>query len=274
MICYEICKEVERRKRRLLPIILKVKFGDTGELVEKVNSDLFLKYKERQAEEIIRRAEAMFDDKLAVALSGGKDSLIVLDMARKIMPDIKVIYNNTTIEFPETLMYVRRLEKEWDLNLVMTYPKTNFFRAVRERGWATHEDRWCCRPFKEEPAAEYMRQGGILAELTGTTRNESIYRRSLKPFKMPSKEPYIIRINPIYDWNDQEVWKYIEENKLPYNPLYDMGYRRIGCWCCPLNGPSHYRRLKRTHPRLYEFLERFEPAHPQSRTRSRLEKPI
>ncbi|MEM2001472.1 MAG: phosphoadenosine phosphosulfate reductase family protein [Candidatus Methanomethylicaceae archaeon] len=76
------------------------------------------------------------------------------------------------------------------------------------------------------------------------------------------RTPQVMRVNPIYDWNDQEVWKYIEENKLPYNPLYDMGYRRVGCWCCPLNGPSHYKRLKRTHPRLYEFLERFEPKHP------------
>ncbi|MEM3366072.1 MAG: phosphoadenosine phosphosulfate reductase family protein [Candidatus Methanomethyliaceae archaeon] len=80
--------------------------------------------------------------------------------------------------------------------------------------------------------------------------------------KINNENPQVMRVNPIYDWNDQEVWKYIEENKLPYNPLYDMGYRRVGCWCCPLNGPSHYKRLKRTHPRLYEFLERFEPKHP------------
>ncbi|MEO0278942.1 MAG: phosphoadenosine phosphosulfate reductase family protein, partial [candidate division WOR-3 bacterium] len=148
------------------------------------------------------------------------------------------------------------------LNLYITIPKIPFFYALRKNGWATHGNRWCCRPYKEEPALEYMRKKGILAEVTGTTRTESIYRRSLTPFRMPSKEPYIIRVNPIYDWNQQEVWKYIRNNSLPINPLYGMGYRRIGCWCCPLNGPSHYRRLKKTHPKLFEFLGNFSPVHP------------
>ena len=107
-----------------------------------------------------------------------------------------------------------------------------------------------------------MVQNGYKAEITGTTRTESIYRRSLSPIKLPSKNPKIIRVNPIYDWNEWEVWRYIRENNIRYNPLYDMGYRRIGCWCCPLNGPSHYKRLKKTHPKLYNFLCNFEPLHP------------
>ena len=152
---------------------------------------------------------------------------------------MKVIYNNTSVEFPETLIYVKRLEKEWDLNLAMTCPKTSFFRAVKDRGWATHEDRWCCGPYKEEPASAFMEKNGIIAEFTGTTRTESIYRRSLKPFKMPSKRPYIIRVNPIYDWNEHEVWRYIEENGLPYNPLYDLGYRRVGMEEPPQNSSDN-----------------------------------
>jgi len=266
MTCWQSAEQVERRKKKLLPLILKVKFGAINESVAESNSEVYLEYKVRQAQSIVKKAEEIFDGRLALAFSGGKDSLVVLDIVRKIIPDIQVVYNNTTIEFPETLLYVRRLEKEWGLNLVMTYPKVNFFRAVKERGWATHEDRWCCKPYKEDPAAEFITNNRILAEFTGTTRNESIYRRSLKPFKMPSKEPYIIRVNPIYDWNDQEVWRYIEENNLPYNPLYDMGYKRVGCWCCPLNGPSHYKRLGKTHPKLHEFLERFEPRHTQMLT--------
>jgi phosphoadenosine phosphosulfate reductase len=133
---------------------------------------------------------------------------------------------------------------------------------VAEKGWATHEDRWCCRPCKEDPALDFMLKENIQAEITGTTRTESLYRRSLAPIKLPKKEPYLIRVNPIYDWNYQEVWAYIRQNKLPFNPLYDRGFRRIGCWCCPLNGPSHYRRLGKTHPKLREFLSRFSPLHP------------
>jgi phosphoadenosine phosphosulfate reductase len=229
---------------------------------ERANRSIYLKHKVKQAREILRAAGGIFGDRLALAFSGGKDSLVALHLAISVNPEIEVIFNNTTVEFPETISYVKSLAKEWDLNLHMTAPKVPFFQAVNSMGWATHENRWCCRPYKEEPALEHMRKEGILAEVTGTTRTESIYRRSLTPFRMPSKEPYIIRVNPIYDWNSQEVWKYIKENSLPVNPLYGMGYRRIGCWCCPLNGPSHYRRLEKTHLKLVEFLGNFNPAHP------------
>ena len=228
-----------------------------------INHEAFLHFKVDQAKHIIRRAFEVFGGGLAVAFSGGKDSLATLHLAmQSIGRNVKVIYNNTTVEFPETVKYVKRLADEWNFELIMTKPKKPFFEAVKEVGWATHENRWCCRPYKEEPAYEVISQIGITAEITGTTRTEYIYRRYLKPIMPPRKEPYLIRVHPLYDWNEAEVWEYIRENNLPYNPLYDMGYKRIGCWCCPLNGPSHYKRLKKTHPSLFNFLMEFKPPHP------------
>jgi phosphoadenosine phosphosulfate reductase len=212
---------------------------------------------------VLKLAQKLFGDNLAIAFSGGKDSLVALHLALETLDsNIHVIYNHTTVEFPETIQYVRRLAKDWNLRLFITRPEKPFFSAVKERGWATHGERWCCRPYKDEPAHNFIAANGIIAEITGTVRTESIYRRSLTPFKMPKKEPYIIRIHPLYDWNQWEVWRYIKERDLPYNPLYDMKYRRIGCWCCPLNGPSHYKRLRKTHPKLYSFLHGFRPKHP------------
>lgn len=231
--------------------------------IEECNSRMFYDFKVKQAKEIMRTALNIFSGNLPVAFSGGKDSLVVLHIALEANPEVPVLYNNTTVEFPETLRYVRSLEKEWNLNLYMTRCRTPFLAAVRERGWATHESRWCCKPYKEQPAFEFLISHGFEAEITGTTRTESIYRRSLSPIKMPKKEPHIIRVNPIYDWNYWEVWTYINLNNLPYNPLYNKGYRRIGCWCCPINGWTHYRRLKKTHPKLYSFLKNFKPEHPQ-----------
>lgn len=198
-------------------------------------------------------------------MSGGKDSLVALHLALKINPEIPVIFNNTTVEFPETVEFVRKLAKEWSFDLNITKPKIGFFEAVKARGWATHDNRWCCAPYKDEPAFRFLLEKEIAAEVTGTTRTESIYRRSLTPFRMPKKNLGLMRINPIYDWNEWEVWAYIRKNCLQYNPLYDLGYRRIGCWCCPLNGWTHYRRLKKTHPRMYNFLREFKPEHPTLR---------
>jgi len=227
------------------------------------NKQIYHQYREKQAKKILKIAKKLFKDRIAVAFSGGKDSLVVLHLAYEVIgPDIPVIFNNTTVEFPETIKYVRYLAKEWDLNLFITKPSKPFFSEVKHHGWATHEHRWCCTPYKKEPARRFMIDNQIIAEITGTIRTESIYRRNLKPFKLYKHDEDIVRIHPIYDWNQYEVWEYIKEKELPYNPLYNMGYRRIGCWCCPLNGISHYKRLCKTHPKMYSFLTRFKPTHP------------
>ena len=262
MPCGLTKEEIRERKTLLEPLLKKVDDSLIEKKITQCNSRFFYDFRVRQAREIVRTANDIFSEKLPLAFSGGKDSLVVLHIALGVTPNVPVIYNNTTVEFPETLQYVSRLQKEWDFNLYVTRSNIPFFKSVREKGWATHEDRWCCKPYKDEPAFLYMSQKGFKAEITGTTRTESIYRRSLSPIKVPKKEPHIIRVNPIYDWNEWEVWRYIEEHNLPYNPLYDMGYRRIGCWCCPINGPSHYRRLRKTHPQLYDFLCGFDPPHP------------
>jgi len=263
MPCQISKEELKKRKAKIARLLTNVKLKTFEPDIEDANSQIYWQFKVNQAIEILRSAKKLFENNLAVAFSGGKDSLVSLHIAYKtIGPDIKVIYNNTTVEFPETIKYVLQLAKEWRLNLFIAKPKKSFFFMVKEKGWASHEDRWCCKPYKDKPAHNFMVEKDILAEITGTVRTESIYRRSLKPFKLPKRDPFIIRIHPIYDWNQWEVWRYIKEENLPYNPLYDRGYRRIGCWCCPLNGPSHYKRLRKTHPKLYSFLCKFRPKHP------------
>jgi len=263
MPCSVSASEIKAIKKRLEPIIQQSTRNIIEKEISQANHKIYCNFRVRQAAEITEKANGIFQGNLAVAFSGGKDSLVVLHLALNVNPDVTVIFNNTTVNFPETMKYVKNLQQEWGFNLYTTRHKTPFLKAVKEKGWASHEDRWCCRPYKDRPAFRFLEENGIGAEITGTTRTESIYRRSLTPFRLPKKNHLqIIRINPIYDWNQWEVWKYIEENGLPYNPLYDMKYRRIGCWCCPLNGPTHYRRLRKTHPRLFGFLLGFDPPHP------------
>jgi phosphoadenosine phosphosulfate reductase len=263
MPCSLSKNELEERRNHVLNVLLQNRTGLVNENIMRINDNMYLDFKVAQAEEILKSACQIFGENLVVAFSGGKDSLVVLHQAlHAISPKVPVLFSSTTVEFPETIQYVQSLAERWNLNLHIAKPEKPFFSAVRKLGWASHEDRWCCRPYKEEPAYHFIAQRKIPAEITGTTRTESIYRRSLTPIKMPKKEPFLIRINPIYDWNEWEVWKYIRRKKLPYNPLYDKGYRRIGCWCCPINGPSHYKRLKKTHPKLHDFLASFDPRHP------------
>ncbi len=256
-------EELQRRKAKIQELILQAKLKPFEKAIIEANKQVYLKFRIKQAIKIIESAHKIFKDDLAIAFSGGKDSLVSLHLVLQTLgKDIQVIYNHTTVEFPETVKYVTWLAKEWKLNLVIAKPEIPFFSMVKQMGWASHENRWCCRTHKDSPAHEIMVKKRITAEITGTTRTESVYRRSLRPFMLPKREPAIIRIHPIYDWNQWEVWKYIEDKNLPYNPLYDIGYQRIGCWCCPINGVSHYKRLRKTHQKLYSFLSSFQPTHP------------
>lgn len=263
MPCGLTKEEIRVRRQHLAPLIQKVDDSFLTKHIDQCNSGIFYDFKVKQAKKIISKANEIFSGNLPVAFSGGKDSLAVLHLALEVDPNIHVIYNNTTVEFPETLQYVKQLQDEWQLSIHVTKCTMPFFEMVKQKGWALHENRWCCKPYKDEPAFQYILSQGFKAEITGTTRTESIYRRSLSPIKIPKREPFMVRVNPIYDWNEWEVWRYIRENNLHYNPLYDMGYRRIGCWCCPINGWTHYRRLRKTHPRLYGFLKDFTPPHPK-----------
>lgn len=240
--------------------MVRSELSSLEERISDVNRRIYYDFKVPQALKIVEAANKVFQDRLAVAFSGGKDSLVALHLSLKINPDIPVVFNNTTAEFPETYRYVDRLRREWGINLYVTKHEKPFLKAIQERGWATHQDRWCCRVYKEGATINFLKQIKVVAEVTGATRTESIYRRNLTPFKL--FKDGLIRVNPIYDWNYWEVWMYIKDNQLPYNPLYDVGYKRIGCWCCPLNGISHYRRLRKTHSKLYSFLSKLKPIHP------------
>jgi len=135
-----------------------------SEKIEEVNRKIYLEFKVKQAEEIVKRAVKLFPGRVAVAFSGGKDSFVVLHIALKVKPDIPVVFNNTTVEFPETLSYLRMLKESWNLHLYLTKPEKSYFSMVKERDWASHQNRWCCQPCKEQPnpktSKNYRCRGG------------------------------------------------------------------------------------------------------------------
>jgi hypothetical protein len=73
-------------------------------------------------------------DKVAVAFSGGRDSLVALHLTIQIKPDVPVVFVNTSIEFPETRAYVHQLAHEWNLNLHEVKPTVNFWKLAEEQG--------------------------------------------------------------------------------------------------------------------------------------------
>jgi phosphoadenosine phosphosulfate reductase len=187
----------------------------------------------RPPEEIIRWAIETYSPKIGISCSFGKDSAIVLDIARRIKPDIPVIHINTGLEFPETLKYRDRLVEEWGLNLWEYTPKKRYEELVAEYGEGIHEKnpKLCCEILKVEPIKRALE--GLDAWITGLRRDETDYRKNIR---IVEDYGHIVKINPLANWTEEDVWRYLRENNVPYNPLYDQGYRSLGCKPCTNNG--------------------------------------
>ncbi len=189
---------------------------------------------------------------LAVSFSGGKDSLLALDLAERV--GIKrAVFSNTSIEFDETVDYVESLNDFYSLNIDIVTPPRDFFELIEDLGFPSRRFRWCCEVIKFGPLAKYARENNIDGFVTGLRREESTRRKSYKKIDYNPAIP-VPQINPVIDWSESEVWDYIKTYKLPYNPLYDY-FNRIGCWCCPYRTKEEWGKMREIIPEKIKKLE-------------------
>lgn len=244
-----------------------------------------------KAEELIEQAIKRHGDNIAVACSFGKDSLVVLFMALKFNPNIKVIFENTGVEFPETIKLKNKLKKEWNLNLYETKPIKSFWECVdkyglpkcRKQGGKGSNSPKCCHYLKEKPALILQKELKINAIITGIQSCESRARMLLAKRYDNKKAPYMAKefkseiiefcskrwftrstatwmYHPIMDWSVKDVWKYIKLNNLPINEVYIKWggiYPRCGCLPCTAY-KSWEERLSVSHPKLFKKLKKIE----------------
>ncbi|MHA1249560.1 MAG: phosphoadenosine phosphosulfate reductase domain-containing protein [Candidatus Helarchaeota archaeon] len=192
-------------------------------------------------------------DKTYVCFSGGKDSLVSLDLAIK--AGIKnVVFCDTTIEYPETLRYINKVKDFYDIEINIVSAPRKFFDLVYKVGFPSRQMRWCCKVFKFAPLNKFAIDNNIKNYITGLRSSEHNRRMGYKIID----NNHMIKtkqINPILNWNEDDIWKYITKNNLPYNPLYDLGFKRIGCWPCPFKSKSEWNLTKKYFPNLFNFLK-------------------
>jgi len=224
-------------------------------------------------EECISQAIKKFSDGVAVAWSGGRCSTVVLHMALKQKPDIKVLWNNTGVEFPETVKFVRSLTENWKLGLVETISERTFWECVDLYGFPMFRGQYthgkltskegkpmCCKWLKEDPMRNAMLRHRIYAVITGIRACESRARMfgiSQYGQYYYAKTMRMWRFHPIAFWDTYTLSRYIEENGLPLNEIYSMGHDRCGCWPC--TGYVTWKEsLAKSHPKMYQALARMK----------------
>jgi len=171
-------------------------------------------------------------DKIFVACSFGKDSLVVAHLAMAVKNDVPFIGIDTGFEFPETLSYAEELIKEWNMNFTWARPEQeDVDRINRDYGDSfVKNGQYKCCEMKLPAIARHL--PNYNAWVTGLRRDETESRRNTPLVEAGER----IRINPIAFWSEADVWEYIKSNQLKYHPLYDSGYKSLGCKPCTTDG--------------------------------------
>jgi len=187
-----------------------------------------------------------------VSFSGGKDSLVVLDLTKSALKHSpKAYFINTGLEFPETVEYAQKFCNDNNIELDELDAGDVFWQHLPDFGPPAKDYRWCCKVCKLAPAGEIQEKGHYLT-IDGKRKYESFSRARIPATEANPLVPGQVNVYPIRDWRALEVWLYIYWRGLEYNPLYDMGFERVGCWLCPAALGAEYGRMVELHPDLYQ----------------------
>ena len=230
-----------------------------------------LEKKVEQAVKLLQVCSKAAGEPLEIAYSGGKDSDVILELAKMAGISFRAIYKNTTIDPPGTIKHA--MENEVEIHR----PKESFFYLMMKDGYPNRFYRFCCRVLKEYKILDNC--------VIGIRKCESVKRS--KRYSEPTecrifggnKKNHINAIYPILDWSDEEELAFIKERGLKLHPLYyrEDGHidlaKRLGCMCCPLK--YYKKRLQdfKQYPGMVKAYircgEEFLKNHPEAKTAKR-----
>ena len=182
-----------------------------------------------------------------LAFSGGKDSIVIKELAEMSGVKFKSHYAVTTIDPPELIYFMRKYHKD----VIFDRPEVALLTMLSTKGFPMRQSRWCCAEYKERlGAGEFVVTGVRSAESPARAKRrmtEVCYNDNTKRF-----------LHVIFDWEEEDVWSFIKERKLPYCSLYDEGWHRIGCLFCPMARKQRAVEAKRYPKYAKAFIRAFE----------------
>jgi phosphoadenosine phosphosulfate reductase len=182
------------------------------------------------AEDVLRWAAEEFGGRLCLSCSWQKQSSVLVHMVSELGLDMDFVELDTQLFFKESYETRERLVERYGLSLIVPEVITIAEQHKREGPnlWETNPDR-CCHIRKVEPLIRVLEPYD--AWISGIRREQSPSRAGAK--KVERSERYgVWKVQPLADWSEKDVWRYILANDIPYNPLHDVGYRSIGCIPC------------------------------------------
>lgn len=218
-----------------------------------MNEELYnldLKGKVDKSKEVLKEATKRFDN-ITVGFTGGKDSLTTLELVKDVIDDFKVIFVDTGQHFDEVYNFIDDVMENTNAELVKAI-NTDVLENVQEDGSVRKEDLnklnqkelekidWnefeiaddrepCCHLLKTVAFQQTLVDLDVDGHVNGIRWDEQESRRDEDYF---SERENHTRVHPILHWSEDDVWSYIQRNGIRYNPMYDRGYRSLGCEPC------------------------------------------
>lgn len=188
------------------------------------------------AENIIKWVFDTYGDKVAIASSFGAEDVVLIDMVAKVAPGFRVFTLDTGRLPRTTYELMDEIQEKYGIRLEVCFPDTEKTRSMVEqygfnlfrKGIALR--RLCCTVRKVQPLKNKLKD--LDAWVCGLRRDQSGTRTQVVKTEIDQSNGGIIKINPLADWSEDDVWDYIREHKVPYNRLHDENYPSIGCEPC------------------------------------------
>ena len=212
-----------------------------------------------------------------VSFSGGKDSTaMLLGMIERGMRIDCILFCDTGLEFPAMYEHIAKLEKDTGMPITRVRAEKSFeelmFYAeikrkpdsaalkkygpdIRGYGWAGPRMRWCTARLKDEPRERFLRKirkKYDVKEYIGLAADEG-YRLERKQNRQPG------HVHPLVDWGmtEADCLQYCYDRGYDWNGLYEQ-FKRVSCWCCPLQPLPELRQLYHNHRELWEQLKAWD----------------
>jgi phosphoadenosine phosphosulfate reductase len=183
------------------------------------------------AQQVLRWAFDKFGSDVAISSAFGAEGMTLIDMASRIHPDFRLFTVDTEFLFPETYTLMDQIEERYEIRIEKVYSLLSPHEQEHQHGsalWSRDPDR-CCELRKVEPLRRKLAE--LDAWITSIRRDQTSFRAGARKIEWDTKFG-LVKINPIADWSSKQVWRYLHDHKVPYNPLHDRDFPSIGCTHC------------------------------------------
>ncbi len=203
----------------------------TPEELKQINERL----QDKPPEEILRWALDAFSPDITLASSFGGEDVLLIDLLSRLAPGAHVFTLDTGRLSEETYDLMERIRNRYGIVIESYFPDREAVESLeRQKGFYSFREsidnrKECCRIRKVEPLRRAL--VGMRAWMTGLRRDQAVTRTDTGAVEWDDANG-LVKVNPLVEWSNEQVWDYIRAHDVPYNSLHDRGYPSIGCDPC------------------------------------------